>query len=260
MLLTLLLACPKPVEPVVQEAEASVVTITVLREGSGDLRVGKGSLVTVHYQLMVGGDVVDSSLDRGIPFEFRMGAGQVIAGWEEGVTGMRVGEKRSLIVPPSKGYGGRQTGPIPPDSTLFFEIEVLDVKVPRLPPKGFQYVEPAEFLVTDSGLKMADLTPCGLGLKPIDRGALLLDYSVFLPDHTLLESSLRGFEPALVGYGQGQLSPGMEEGLATMTVGCSRQVWIPPELGGPIGDVQLPDTGVLIVELELLDVRPPSEP
>ena len=75
-----------------------------------------------------------------------------------------------------------------------------------------------------------------------------------------MESSLRGFEPALVGYGLGQLSPGLEEGLATMTVGCSRQVWIPPELGGPIADVQLPDTGVLIVELELLEVRPPSGP
>ena len=249
--LLLLLACPKPVDAPL----ASVVTITVLREGQGAV-VKPGSMVTVNYQLMVGGSVIDSTWERGIPFEFRMGAGQVIPGWEEGVMGMRVGEKRSLIVPPSKGYGGRQTGPIPPDSTLFFEIELLEVKEARVPPNGFQYFDAGAFHPTGTGLKYVDLEPCGEGLSPTAGAALVLDYSVFRPDHSLVESTLRGFDPVLVGYQTGQLPPGFEEGVATMTQGCSRQLWIPPELGGPLGDVPLPDTTVLIIEVDLLEVRP----
>ncbi len=258
--LLLLLACPKSVEPPPVHDDSSVVTITVLREGAGTQVVKPGSMVTVNYQLMVGGSVIDSTWERGIPFEFRMGAGQVISGWEEGVLGMKVGEKRSLIVPPSKGYGSRQTGPIPPDSTLFFEIELLAVKAPRVPPKGFQYHDSGEFHLTGTGLKYVDMSPCGEGVSPTAGAALVLDYSVFRPDHSLVESTLRSFDPVLVGYQTGQLPPGFEEGVATMTVGCSRQLWIPPELGGPLGDVPLPDTTVLIIEVDLLEVRPASSP
>lgn len=257
MFLTLLLACPKPTEPVEQVAPAEV-TITVLKEGSGAETVGASSLVTVHYQLMVDGSIVDSSIARDIPFEFRMGAGQVIPGWEEGVMGAKVGEKRSLIVPPEKGYGSRPTGPIAPNSTLFFEIEVLGIKEPRTVPKGFSYFDSSEYHITASGVKHVDLEVCGVGMAPVEGGAIVVDYSVFLPDHTLLESTLRGFDPAVLGYGLAQIPPGLEEALATMTTGCSRQVWVPPELGGPIGDVNLPDTSVLIVEVKLLEVRPPA--
>ena len=257
LLFTLLQGCPKPTEPL-EIAATEDVTITVLKAGAGDQIVGRGALVTVHYQLMVDGSIVDSSLARDIPFEFTMGAGQVIPGWEEGVMGARIGEKRSLIVPPSKGYGSRETGPIPPNSTLFFEIEVLEIKAPRAAPKGFTYFDSSAFHITASGLKYVDLEACGEGVRPVDGGAVVLDYSVFLPDHTLVESTLRGFDPAVLGYGLGQMPDGLEEALGSMTVGCARQVWVPPELGGPIGDSNMPTTTVLILEVALLEVRPPA--
>lgn len=95
-----------------------------------------GSKVTVHYTGWIydsrtesrHGRTFDSSLGRGEPFTFTLGAGQVIRGWDEGVAGMKVGGKRTLMIPPDYGYGARRAGSIPPDSSLVFDVELLDVK------------------------------------------------------------------------------------------------------------------------------------
>ncbi len=92
-----------------------------------------GVTVQVHYTgwLWVDGARAakfDSSVDRGQPFEFRLGARSVIGGWDEGVAGMKIGGKRELIIPPDLGYGGRGAGDvIPPNATLNFEIELLGI-------------------------------------------------------------------------------------------------------------------------------------
>ncbi|MBA2565696.1 MAG: FKBP-type peptidyl-prolyl cis-trans isomerase [Gemmatimonadetes bacterium] len=90
----------------------------------------RGQTAVVHYTgWLVDGTKFDSSLDRGQPFEFPVGGGRVIKGWDEGVAGMKVGGKRRLVIPPDLGYGSAGAGgTIPPDATLVFEVELVDVR------------------------------------------------------------------------------------------------------------------------------------
>jgi FKBP-type peptidyl-prolyl cis-trans isomerase FkpA len=91
---------------------------------------GAGRMVRVHYTgWLPNGEKFDSSRDRDEPFEFSLGAGQVIAGWDEGVAGMKVGGKRKLVIPPDLAYGTAGAPPdIPPGATLVFEVELLEVR------------------------------------------------------------------------------------------------------------------------------------
>jgi len=101
-----------------------------LKEGTGATAM-TGKSVSVHYTgwLDKGGKKFDSSVDRGQPFMFQLGAGQVIKGWDEGVSGMKVGGKRQLRIPPELGYGARGAGGvIPANATLIFDVELLAVK------------------------------------------------------------------------------------------------------------------------------------
>ena len=100
-----------------------------LQEGTGE-EARAGHNVSVHYTgWLENGTKFDSSLDRRSPFSFRLGGGQVIRGWDEGVAGMKVGGKRKLTIPSDLGYGARGAGGvIPPNATLIFEVELLGVK------------------------------------------------------------------------------------------------------------------------------------
>ena len=110
--------------------------MTDIKVGTGDLAEA-GRNVTVHYTGWLHdatapenkGRKFDSSRDRGDPFRFTLGVGQVIAGWDQGVAGMKVGGQRVLTIPPELGYGARGAGGvIPPNATLIFDVELLGVK------------------------------------------------------------------------------------------------------------------------------------
>jgi FKBP-type peptidyl-prolyl cis-trans isomerase FkpA len=118
----------------------AVDTAAMTRTPSGlrfqDVAAGEGKeaaagrTVSVHYTgWLPNGEKFDSSRDRNQPFEFALGAGQVIAGWDEGVEGMKVGGRRKLVIPPELAYGTAGAPPdIPPGATLVFEVELLDVR------------------------------------------------------------------------------------------------------------------------------------
>ncbi len=108
---------------------ASGLQYVILAPGTGP-EAKAGENVTVHYTgWLTDGTKFDSSLDRGQPFSFALGAGQVIKGWDEGVAGMKVGEKRKLVIPSNLGYGDRGAGNvIPPNATLIFEVQLLGVQ------------------------------------------------------------------------------------------------------------------------------------
>jgi|SRR5215213_1284684 len=108
----------------------SGLTYVITRRGTGQ-QLKAGDVVAVHYTgLLTNGTKFDSSLDRGEPIAFPLGAGRVIKGWDEGVALLRVGDQATLIIPPQLGYGARGAGDgaIPPDSTLIFIVEVISVQ------------------------------------------------------------------------------------------------------------------------------------
>jgi FKBP-type peptidyl-prolyl cis-trans isomerase FkpA len=121
----------------------SKMDATIMQLQKTDISVGTGAeavtgkITVVHYTGWLfepasadkKGRKFDSSLDRGVPFSFPLGAGRVIRGWDEGVAGMRVGGRRTLVIPPDMAYGSRGAGGvIPPDATLLFEVELLEVR------------------------------------------------------------------------------------------------------------------------------------
>jgi len=141
VLLTTLNACNAESNPSTQEKTAMTANITELQKIDTQVGTGReaepGFNVTVHYTGWLydaaaegkKGKKFDSSVDRKEPFNFFLGGGQVIQGWDEGFAGMKIGGKRTLVIPPEMGYGARGAGGvIPPNATLVFDVELLDVK------------------------------------------------------------------------------------------------------------------------------------
>jgi FKBP-type peptidyl-prolyl cis-trans isomerase len=120
---------PSPAAAASGSPSANGLQVTDEVVGTGDEAVA-GKTVSVNYVgTLMDGKKFDSSYDRNQPFEFQLGAGQVIKGWDQGVAGMKVGGKRKLVIPPELGYGSQGAGDsIPPNSTLVFEVELLGVK------------------------------------------------------------------------------------------------------------------------------------
>jgi len=110
------------------EKTESGLTFISTKQGEG-AQAKAGDTVSVHYTgLLTDGQLFDSSVERGEPIEFPLGAGRVIKGWDEGIAKMQVGGQAVLIIPPELGYGAGGVGPIPPNATLIFVVELTDAK------------------------------------------------------------------------------------------------------------------------------------
>jgi peptidylprolyl isomerase len=115
--------------PTNPETSPSGLQSTIDAPGTG-AQPKAGQVVSVHYTgWLTDGTKFDSSRDRGTPIEFPLGAGRVIKGWDEGIAAMRIGEKRTLVIPPQLGYGARGAGGvIPPNATLVFKVELVNAR------------------------------------------------------------------------------------------------------------------------------------
>ncbi len=214
-----------------------------------------GDVVAVHYQGTLGdGTEFDNSYERGEPIQFALGRGMVIPGWDEGIALMRKGGEAKLIIPPELAYGEQGAGGvIPPNATLTFEVELVDV-LPGSPESPTE-VDEGDYTTTNSGLKYYDLE---VGDGPVAEPGqqASVHYTGWLTDGTKFDSSIDRGQPFSFALGAGQVIPGWDEGVTGMKVGGKRQLVIPPELGygdRGAGGV-IPPGATLIFEVELLDV------
>ncbi len=216
-------------------------------EGTGE-SPEPGQNCVVHYtgwlwENNAKGKEFDSSKSRGEPFMFPVGMKKVIAGWDEGVSTMKVGGKRELLIPPDLAYGERGAGGvIPPNATLFFEVELLGVMTR-----------------TKSGLQYRDIK-VGTGPSPRRGQTCVMHYTGWLWRNAKgkkFDSSVDRREPFSFAIGQREVIGGWDEGVATMKVGGKRELLIPPDLGyGQRGaGHDIPPNATLLFEVELLDVK-----
>lgn len=205
------------------------------RQGSGD-PVKAGDAISVHYTgWLEDGTEFDSSIPRGEAFSFVVGYGFVIPGWDEGVVGMQEGGVRRLTIPSELGYGEDGAGDlIPPNSTLIFEVELVDVHTTDI----------EEVVV-------------GEGTEAVPGSNVTLEYTVWLMDGTEIDSSATAGQPIVFVLGTGQMLPGIEQGVTGMQVGGKRLVTIPPEMAfgeQGLGDL-VPPGATLQFEFELVAVE-----
>lgn len=228
--------------------------ITDNEVGSGD-EAEPMDFLTIHFEgTLESGEVFESTFERDEPITVQVGSGQLpIEGWDQGLVGMREGGKRSLVIPPNLAFGEEGVeGFIPGGENIYMDIELLSI---NKPPEPWDYNE-ADLQSTEAGLQYY-VHEEGGNEEPEAGDMIRVNYSGFLEDGTMFDSSTLRDEPFVFTVGEGQVIPGWDEGLLDMSVGEKRTLIIPPEMGyGPNGaGGVIPPNATLIFDVELLAIE-----
>ncbi|HRJ26638.1 MAG TPA: FKBP-type peptidyl-prolyl cis-trans isomerase [Fimbriimonadaceae bacterium] len=231
---------PEPPKP---NASASTTQLKIedTKPGVGKQSLADGDLAYVIYTgRLTSGTVFDSNDKEGAPpFTVRIGAGQVIEGWEKGLVGMKKGGTRKLTIPPELGYGDKGTTGIPPGSTLVFEIKLLD-----LVKKGEENVW--EKTIVKPGK--------GEGAKTGDKVAV--HYTGWLVNGRKFDSSKDRGKPFEFTLGQGQVIAGWDAGVVGTKRGETRKLWIAPGIAyGAQDRGEIPANSILLFEIEMVQIN-----
>ncbi len=219
-------------------------------EGEGE-QASLNDMVYVHYTLMLeDSTLIDSSYERDEPVSFKIGAGQVIKGWDIAMTLLSEGDKAILRIPPDLGYGDKTMGDIPANAPLVFHVEIMDV-IPA--PEPFEIEETLPVEQSNSGLRWA-IVEEGKG-KELEEGMKVkVHYNGFFEDMTLFDSSRERNSPIEITLGRGMVIRGWEEGLSYLRVGDKARLWIPYQLAyGEQGRGPIPARTDLIFDIEVLE-------
>lgn len=268
ILVAVLIGCNKKPEVITLESG-----LKYMDDSLGTGREAKANeLVTIHFKgwMVPEGDSVELFSDwtlnqnmnmrslgdskvRNQPVKFVLSSNSFIKGSDEGIIGMKVGGSRTIIIPSNQAYGEKGIGFIPPNTDLKVVVELLDVK-DRVVAKMWD-VDSTLFKTTASGLKYAIINE---GDGPLAEAGKLVtvNYSGYLEDGTMFDSSVERDDPISFPVGQGQVIPGWDEGMQLLKKGSKARFIIPPQLGyGEMELEKIPKNSTLIFDVELVDVQ-----
>lgn len=231
---------------------ASGLEYTITEKGNGK-KAQIGDKVKVHYTGKLTNDTVfDSSVSRGQPFEFKLGAGQVIKGWDEAFQILEVGDKATIKFGPELGYGDRAMGKIPANSILIFDVELLGITEG---PKPFD-VKGKDTLKTASGLKYIMVQINKSGEQAVAGNKVVANYTAYFMDGKPFDSSIERNQPLKATCGKAQLFPGLDEGISLLRKGEKARLFIPSKLAfGEKGAGPIPANADIYFDIEIVDVQ-----
>lgn len=243
---------PIPADTEVKTTESGI-KYSVLAPGNGKV-ANVGDKVKMHYTgWLTDGTMFDSSRTRGTPFDVKVGVGQVIKGWDEALLMMSVGSRFKVTIPPELAYGSTARGQIPANSTLIFDMEMVELV--QLP--AFKQPNPAKQKTTESGIKYEALVE-GTGSTYGDDKIYDLKYAMFNATGKLLTCTEEGGQP-MKGTPGTMPFAFIKEFVKVMQVGGRYRLEVPPELafGAVNKGPDLPPNSVTVWELELVGVHDP---
>jgi FKBP-type peptidyl-prolyl cis-trans isomerase len=228
--------------------------VSRLKEGSG-IVAEAGHKVLVHYVgTLADGTQFDNSKNRGEPLRFVLGAGQVIQGWDLGITGMQVGEVRNLVIQPELGYGNQQVGPIPAGSVLLFEVELVGIEE-KIEKDSFEETQNIQWAPLVDGVEYFDQKK-GSGPGASLGNGLEVHYSGWLQNGVLFASSKSKGNSVEFTLGANQVIKGWENGLKGVQAGTVRYLRVQPHMGyGSVPLAKVPAHSVLIFKIQVLQVQ-----